>query len=90
MKLGVQVQRGGRILDVDGQGGEGSWKLDNFHGRQMCIIPNNITYINTQRRQTMLIITYRILKFEPIIKKPIVRNYKYFIVITFSNINSFA
>ena len=28
------------FLGVDGQGGGGSWKLDNFHGRHMCIIPN--------------------------------------------------
>ena len=37
LKLDVQGQGGGEILDVDGQGG--SWKLDNFHGRQMCIVP---------------------------------------------------
>ena len=30
--------KGGRTLDVDGQGGGGSWKLDKFHGRLMCII----------------------------------------------------
>ena len=39
LKLDVQVQGGRNILDLDGQGGEGSWKLDNFHGRYMCIIP---------------------------------------------------
>ena len=38
MKLDVQILRVGRILDVDKGGGE-SWKLDNFHGRHMCIIP---------------------------------------------------
>ena len=32
-------QRVGRILDVDGQEGGGSWKLYNFHGHHMCIIP---------------------------------------------------
>ena len=42
LKLDVQSQRGGRSLDVDGKGGwevGGSWTLDNFHGRHMCIIP---------------------------------------------------
>ena len=29
-----------RILDVDGQGCGGSWKLDNFQVCHMCIIPN--------------------------------------------------
>ena len=29
---------GWKILDVDGQGGEGSSKLDNFYGCHMCII----------------------------------------------------
>ena len=39
LKLDVQAQGGGRILNVDGQGSGGSLKLDNFHGRHMCIIP---------------------------------------------------
>ena len=39
LELDVQGQRGGRILDVDEPGGEGSWKWDNFHGRHMCIVP---------------------------------------------------
>ena len=39
LKLDVQGQRGGRILDVDGQSGWGLSKLDNFHGGHMCIIP---------------------------------------------------
>ena len=39
LKLDVQVQVGGRILDVDGKGGGGSYKLDNFHGRHMFITP---------------------------------------------------
>ena len=42
LKLDVQGQGGERILDVDRRGGAGggSWKLDNFHGYHMCIIPN--------------------------------------------------
>ena len=41
LKLDVQGQGGELILDLDGQGGGGgSWKLNNFHGRHMCIIPN--------------------------------------------------
>ena len=39
-KLDVQGQGDGIMLDVDGQGGWGSWKLDNFHGPHMCIIHN--------------------------------------------------
>ena len=39
LKLEVQGPEGvGKILDVNGQG-LGSWKLDNFHGRHMCIVP---------------------------------------------------
>ena len=40
LRLDVQGQGRRRILDVDGQKGEESWKLDNFHGRRMCIIPD--------------------------------------------------
>ena len=36
LKLDVQRQGGGIILDVDGERG---WGMDNFHGRHMCIIP---------------------------------------------------
>ena len=39
LKLDVQSQGGGRILDVAGQARWGSWKLDNFHGHDMCIVP---------------------------------------------------
>ena len=39
LKLDFQGHGGGKILDVDGQGGGGSSKLDNFHGRHMYIIP---------------------------------------------------
>ena len=33
-----------RILDVAGQGGGGSWKFDNIHGRHMRIIAYDICY----------------------------------------------
>ena len=39
-KIGRSMSRGGKILNVDGQRGCGSWKLDNFHGRHMCIVLN--------------------------------------------------
>ena len=39
MKLEVQGQEGGSFLDVAGQGGGGSWELDSFHERHMCIVP---------------------------------------------------
>ena len=42
MKLDVQGQGDERILDVAGQRGEGSSKLDNFHGRHIFIVPNAI------------------------------------------------
>ena len=42
LKLDVQGQAGGKNLDVDRQVGGGSWKLDNFHGCHMCIIPIGI------------------------------------------------
>ena len=38
-EIGCPRSRCGRILDVDGQGGGGSWKLDNFDRCHMCIIP---------------------------------------------------
>ena len=44
MKLDIQGQGDGRILDVEGQRGWGSWKLDNFHGCHMCIIPNSMSF----------------------------------------------
>ena len=49
---------------------------------------SNIAYIKTHHRQIIAAITYRILKFEPMITKPIVANQKLFAVVTFSNINS--
>ena len=41
LKLEVQFQGSGKILNADGQraGGEGSSKLDNFYGCHMCIVP---------------------------------------------------
>ena len=50
---------------------------------------NNIAYINTKHCQIMTIISYRILKFESMIKKPIVTNHEFFAVVTFSKINFF-
>ena len=44
LKLDVQAQGCGRILDVAGQGGEGSRKLDNFHGRHIFIVRNAIKF----------------------------------------------
>ena len=43
LKLDVQGEGGRSILKVDGQGGWGSWKLDNFQGRHIYIIPKIIT-----------------------------------------------
>ena len=39
LNLDVQCEGGGKVLDVDVMEGRGSWKLDNFHGRHMCIVP---------------------------------------------------
>ena len=44
LKLDVQGQGDGRILDVAGHGSEGSGKLNNFHGRHVFIIPNVIKF----------------------------------------------
>ena len=51
---------------------------------------NNIANIKTQHGQIIANTIDRILKFEPMIKKPIAANYKLFTVITFRRINSFA
>ena len=51
---------------------------------------SNIAYINTQHRKNMATIANRILKFESMIKKPIVANHTFFSVITFGKMNSFA
>ena len=44
LKLDVQGQGGGTILNVDRQAGWGSWKLDNCYGCHMCIVP----YVRTR------------------------------------------
>ena len=49
LKLDAQGQGGGEISAVDGQGCLGSWKLDNFHGRHMCIVPNLQIFITGER-----------------------------------------
>ena len=51
---------------------------------------SNIAYVNTILCQLMRTIAYRLLKFESMIKNPIMQNRKYFAVVTFSKINSFA
>ena len=51
---------------------------------------SNIAYFKTQHHQIMARITYKILKFETMIKKPLVTNHAFFAVITFSNISSLA
>ena len=51
---------------------------------------SNIAYVNTILRQLMRTIAYRLLKFESMIKNSIMQNRKYFAVVTFSKINSFA
>ena len=48
LKLDFQGQGGGRMLDVDGQGGWGSWNLDNFHGCHICIIPQESSILKSQ------------------------------------------
>ena len=50
----------------------------------------NITYINIKRCQIMTTIAYIILKFESVIKKPIMANSTLFAVVTFRKINSSA
>ena len=51
---------------------------------------SNIPNIKTQDHQIITTITVGILKLKPMNKKPIVGNYTFFTVITFSNINSFT
>ena len=43
----VQGQGSGGILDVDGQVGGGSWKLDSFHGLHICIIPKDSSFYDS-------------------------------------------
>ena len=47
----------------------------------------NIAYIKIQHCQIMAIVTNRILKFKPMIKKPVVADNILFTVITFTNFN---
>ena len=42
LKPDVQGQVDGNVLDIDRQWGGGPRKLDNFHGRHICIVPNGI------------------------------------------------
>ena len=51
---------------------------------------SNIANIKTQRQQIMTTITEKFLKFKLMIKIPIVANYTFFTVITFSQSNSFT
>ena len=51
---------------------------------------NNIANIKAQHQQTMTTIKNRFLKFEPMIKIPIVAGDSFFIVITFSNSSSYT
>ena len=51
---------------------------------------SNIAYIKIQNCQVIVTITYRILKFETMIKKTTVTNRAFFTSITFNKINSFA
>ena len=39
IKIGLPRSRGGKVLDVDGQE-RWSRKIDNFHERHVCIVPN--------------------------------------------------
>ena len=48
----------------------------------------NIALIQTQHREIVKTIVNRILKFKVLIKKPIVTNYAFCTVITFSKTNS--
>ena len=49
---------------------------------------SNIAKIKTQYCQIVTTITNIVLKFKPVMKIPVVTNYIFFTVITFSNINS--
>ena len=51
---------------------------------------SNIAYTKTQHHHIMKNITSKILKFKPVIEKPLVKHHIFFAVITFSNINFFA
>ena len=51
---------------------------------------SNISKTKAQYQQIMTTITNGILKFEPMIKIPMMTNHTFFTVITFSYINSFT
>ena len=51
---------------------------------------SNIAYIKIQNWQIITTIAHRILKFEPMVKKPKVAYHAFLTSITFSRINSFA
>ena len=65
MKLDVQGQGGGSILDIGGQGGGvrggESWKLDNSHGRHMCIVPNILEILVNVRHFARYVIMKRVI-----------------------------
>ena len=51
---------------------------------------SNIAYNKTRHCLIMTTIAYRILKFKPMIKKPIVAYHAFFAVATFSKVSYFA
>ena len=53
LKFDTQDQGGGIILDIVGQGVAVYWKLDNFYGHHMCIIPYSDQ--NSHKDQIILI-----------------------------------
>ena len=58
----MNVQGGGTILDV--KGGEGSWKLDYFHGRHIFIIPYCNVTVNVKLFSTVIRVCIYQLKFK--------------------------
>ena len=56
--MDVQSQGGNKMLNVAGQGGGGSWKLGNFHGRHMCIIPYDIYDVSKSYYQKEFVICF--------------------------------
>ena len=51
---------------------------------------STILYLLKQKGKNITTIAYRVLKFESMIKEPIVGSHTFFAVVTFSKINSFA
>ena len=64
MKLDVQDQGGGKLLDEAGQGSEESWKFDNFRGRHICIAPNVQMCANMSRTSVYFAISKLTLSFS--------------------------